>query len=157
MASRFRAAGLIAALFLMTAPKLLAGEIEVRQINNFLLELSGGKGARAWHIQYGTVRRDAEFKMLAGPGSDAYFSHYNWLRRIDTDKGIVTGRWFFPGKTITNLQWMDGHLRVEVSQLGNPNGPTPRTYDFDPANPQVPVANQIDSETSRAEGLRGFA
>lgn len=157
MASRSRAAGLLAGLFLMTTPKLLAGGIEVRQINNFLLELSGGSGARTWHIQYGTVRRDAEFRALAGPGSVAYFSHYNWLRRIDTEKGVVTGRWLFPGQTITSLQWREGHVRVEVSQLGNPSGPTPRTYDFDPASPQVPAANQIYSDVSRAEGLRGFA
>jgi len=141
----------------MTAPRLSAGEIEVRQINNFLLGLSGGSGARAWHIRYGTVRRDAEFKTLAGPGSVAYFSHYNWLRRIDTDKGIVTGRWLFPGQAITGLQWMDGHLRVDVAQSGNRNGPVPRSFEFDPGNPRVPVANQIYSEVSRAEGLRGFA
>lgn len=154
MASRFRTAGLIAGLFLITAPKLWAGEIEVRQINNFLLELSGGGGA--WHIQYGTQRRPAEFKILAGPGSIAYFSHYNWLRRIDTDKGVVTGRWMFPGQQITSLQWINSHLQIEVSSVGNPNGPISRTYNFDPGNPQIPVANQVYSDASRAEGLRAF-
>jgi len=153
MASRFRTAGLLAGLFLTMAPALRAGEIEVRQINNFLLELSGGSGERAWHIRYGTQRRDAEFKTLAGPGSVAYFSHYNWLRRIDTDKGVVTGRWLFPGQAITDLRWEGEHLRIQATIAGNPNGQTLRIFDFDPDNPQPPVANQLYSESSRAEGL----
>jgi tetratricopeptide (TPR) repeat protein len=152
MASRFRAAGLIAGLLMMT-PALRAGEIEVRQINNFLLELSGGRGAGAWHIQYGTPSRPSEFKTLAGPGSTAYFSHYNWLRRIDTRRGVVTGRWLFPGLAISGLRWEKGHLQVEVAQAGYGNTRIRRTYDFDPDNPRLPPSNQGFADLARAEGL----
>lgn len=151
MASRFRTVGLIAALFLMTAPNLWAGKIEVRQLGNFLLEVSGGSGASAWHIRYGTQFHPAKFKTLEGPGSTAYFSHYNWLRRIDTVKGMVTGRWMFPGQAITELQWKDDKVQIEVNMNGNLGPQVLRTYDFDPKVQQAPPANQMYADASQSE------
>jgi tetratricopeptide (TPR) repeat protein len=156
MASRVRAAGILAGLFLLIVPKLSAGDVEVRQIGNFVIEMSGGSDDSAWHLQYGTNLALSKFKTLPGPGSTAYFSHNHWLRRVDTDKGVVTGRWIFPGQAITNLRWNNNHLEVEVAMDPGLNPRVLRTFDFDPVNPQPPPANQRISDTARAEGLRTY-
>lgn len=145
-----RIASGIAALLVMTASALHAANLEVVQINNFLLELRGGSGAGAWHIQYGTDYSPARIVTMFGQGPEAYFAHYNWLRRIDLDKGIVTGRWVFPGYSIQGLSWKGSHLEVVVS-LAERRDAAFRTYDFDPENPQIPVANQAFSITARVE------
>jgi tetratricopeptide (TPR) repeat protein len=149
-----RIAARIAVLLLIAAPTLQAADFEVVQLNNFLLELRGGSGANAWHIQYGTDFRPARYRALSGPGPIAYFSHYNVLRRIDLDKGVVTGRWIFPGYAIRFLTWKGSHLEVVVSS--DERRGRLRTVDFDPDNPQIPVASQAHAEAARAEALRSY-
>ena len=157
MGLRARASIMFAFVLLMAAPQVWAGEIEALQISNFLLEVRGGRGDAAWHIQYGTQFRPAKFVTLSGPGSTAFFAHYNWLRRIDTDKGIVTGRWMFPGHAITNLRWKKNLLEVEVQEERSRDSRNVRIVDFDPGKAQAPPSNQLSSDISRSEGLRTFA
>ena len=64
-----------------------------------LIEISGGSGAKAWTIRYGTA--DFYQKHFANSdGNRAWLSHGGWLRLVDIDKGFVTGRWHFPGSIV---------------------------------------------------------
>lgn len=137
-----------AMLPIFLAPCANAAEIRIERPSATELRISGGSGARAWHIQYGT-RRDYPVIALAGPGSTAYFSHGNWLRQIDGEKGMVTGRWRFPGSSIVALESIPNGVKVEVEENVGRNqllfraGSTQefkshRVIDFNPAAPQIP-------------------
>jgi len=134
--------------------------------------ISGGSGDRAWHIQYGTNGsgvRVAPGRLpgpgvlsLSGPGEIAFFTHDNWLRRIDVDKGMVTGRWHFPGVRITALTWKGDHIQVQVDDYRFAGESFSRTIDFNPGNPQIPSwptgsiapASAADLSTGRATAGR---
>ncbi len=78
-----------------------------------LIEISGGAGRQAWKIRYGTVAAYTDWARLTeAPGKRAWFSHGGWLRLIDTEKGLVSGRWHFPG-LIVRLLPVDGRVEVE--------------------------------------------
>ncbi len=128
------------------APEALAGEIKLTRPSPNIFEVSGGIGEKAWHIQYGTgVGLDqrapyTELLALAGPGSAAYFSHGNWLRRLDVDKGVVTGRWHFGGAYIAGIRLKGDHLEVDVADFETPSTHyrvVHRIIDFNPADPHI--------------------
>ncbi len=147
-------ASLISAVLLLWAVPAWAGTVEVHQLSTYLLEVSGGNGPHAWHIRYATRFRPAVFATLEDRGNVAWFSHYNWLRRIDTEKGIVTGRWMLPG-LIKKLQFRNGRLQATVSS-GNSyfNQGIIEVIDFDPEHP--PEVQAFNSEWSQAETLVKF-
>lgn len=128
----------------LAPPSLHAAEIQVRQILNDAIEVTGGTGDRAWHIRYGSVSpynrvfeaRQGPYRTLAlaGPGQTAYFSRGNWLRRVDVEKGIVTGRWRFPGIRIVSLAWNGDRLNVEVE---DDNKSFRRVLEFNPDSPSI--------------------
>src|SRR5262245_62985207 len=85
------------AILLSTATVFLANsvaaDLRITYPSNVIFEVSGGSGDKTWHVQYGGVRAPYyQVKTLSGPGSTAYFTHGGWLRRVDADKGLVTGR-----------------------------------------------------------------
>ena len=113
------------AILTVTLPTILAvnaraAGVEIKILSNRAFVVSGGTGGQVWHIQYGAGMGPGRLPgggvlFLAGPGSTAFFTHENWLRRIDVDRGIVTGRWHFPGMRIASLSWKDQHhLHVQV-------------------------------------------
>ncbi|MBI4473803.1 MAG: hypothetical protein HY646_14135, partial [Acidobacteria bacterium] len=115
-----------------------AAEIQIRRVSNDLLEVSGGKGNETWRIQYGS-ERSIQALGLAGPDEIAYFTHGNWLRRVNVVKGMVTGRWRMPGDTIAGLKWRDKQIEVDVEQRAAfLNQRLRRTILFDPEAPDVP-------------------
>lgn len=124
------------------ASDLNAAQISVRQVGN-QVQVSGGTGSQAWHIQYGTTGYDFMprfgFKPVAldGPGPLAYFTNGTWLRRVDAEKGLITGRWHFPGDVIKGVRNKDGHLQVQVFWF-DPSPGFSRWLDFDPDNPAIP-------------------
>ncbi len=131
------------------ASEATAGEIKINRPATVEFEIAGGGGANAWHIQYGTPTTGSRPKLIAlpGPGTTAYFSHGVWLRRIDTERGVVTGRWRFPGTAITALTAKDDHLQLEVEEQGPENRSFRRVLEFNPDD---------DSNQSRIPFWPGF-
>jgi tetratricopeptide (TPR) repeat protein len=137
------------ALLTVTLPTILAvnakaAGVEIKILSNRAFVVSGGTGGQVWHIQYGAGMGPGRLPgvgvlSLAGPGSTAFFTHENWLRRIDTDRGIVTGRWHFPGMRIASLSWKDQHhLHVQVEDYQFAGKMLRSAIDFDPDDPQIP-------------------
>jgi tetratricopeptide (TPR) repeat protein len=54
------------------------------------------------------------------------------------EKGLVTGRWRFPGLRISSLAWKDDHLQVQVEDYGFGQAISATTIDFNPDKPQLP-------------------
>src|SRR5262245_24412345 len=52
------------------------------------MEISGGSGAKAWTIRYGTAELHQK-RFVNADGSRAWLSHGGWLRLVDTDKGLI--------------------------------------------------------------------
>ena len=95
-----------------------------------LLEIAGGAGPRAWRIRYGTTDSYQKQFVMAGENR-AWFSHGGWLRMIDTEKGVVIGRWRFP-EAIVRLTPLDGgEVQVEIEDKSG-DQPFRRTFNFHP-------------------------
>jgi tetratricopeptide (TPR) repeat protein len=113
---------------------IVAAEPQLSTPSKELVEIAGGAGARAWRIRYGTM--EAYPKKLVSAGANrAWFSHGGWLRLIDTDQGVVVGRWHFPG-SIVHLTVAGSGLQVQLQEKE-----TDRIYtqliSFDPAGNQA--------------------
>jgi Tfp pilus assembly protein PilF len=138
------------AIFTLGLPTFLAvnasaAEVKITRISDpAAFEVSGGSGAQAWHIRYNLYGIGTPFPngpgptvlSAEGPESIAFFTHQNWLRRVDVEKGIVTGRWHFPEERIRHLAWKNDHLEVQVE--GRLVGTFLKTIDFYPDKPQIP-------------------
>jgi len=121
----------------------MAADVQVNRLAETLVELRGGSGSQAWKLRYGT---QIHFKLLVVPaGSDrAWFSHAGWLRLLDTSKGVVVGRWRFPGQ-IVSLVPAGNRVQLEVEEIESGRS-FRRTLTFDPQAPEVPFwpATQAD-------------
>ena len=82
------------------------------------VEITGGSGASAWRLRYGTHMVFRVPHDLVVTGDQAYFSHGNWLRQIDTRRGMVTRRWHFPWQ-ISKIVPEGGNVRVEIAWTEN--------------------------------------
>jgi tetratricopeptide (TPR) repeat protein len=145
------AAFLAAVLPIFWAAGAQAAEMRIRgELPNQLIEITGGKAARAWRLAYGTTPTwveppgppsAAEWKQgvnfVEFPGNRAWFGHGQWLRLIDTEKGIVLGRWQFP-EIIVGLQPVGSKVSVRIQGFLGGTGLIKRTLEFDPAAPQIP-------------------
>ena len=56
--------------------------------------------------------------MVAAEENRAWFGHGGWLRLIDTRKGVVIGRWHFPGMIVA-LSPTENQVQVEVEDKLN--------------------------------------
>jgi hypothetical protein len=93
-----------------------------------------------WTLQYGTRRtwfRGAPQFLAAG--GRVWLGHGPRLRLIDPQRGVVTGRWLFPGE-ITALAAGGAGIEVEVEERGfGPRETSVRhRFPFDPARPSAP-------------------
>lgn len=135
-------AGLVLPVFL--AVNARAADVEITVLPNHAIRVSGGSSNHAWHILYGARLGPGRLPgvaalSLSGPGDIAYFTHESWLRRVDVSKGVVTGRWRFPGMRIAALAWKDNHIQVRVEDFRFGGEVFPRTIDFDPDRPDFPL------------------
>ncbi|HEY2383063.1 MAG TPA: hypothetical protein VGK48_17945 [Terriglobia bacterium] len=133
--------GLALPVFLAVNAK--AADVQITVLPNHSINVSGGSGKQAWHIQYGARSGPGRLPgvgtlTLSGPGDIAYFTHETWLRRVDVSRGVVTGRWHFPGMRITALAWKDDHIQVRVEDFRVGGEMFPRTIDFNPDHPNFP-------------------
>ncbi len=125
------------------ATRLNAAQIQVAPVSPTSFEIRGTSPRTGeWHILYGTNRTASSvIKVLTldGPGQVAYFSHGAWLRQVDVERGVVTGRWKFPGMTISKLLLEGNLLRVEIEDRGgHANQVYHREIVFDQDHPALP-------------------
>ncbi len=118
----------------------LAAPATVQQLQNGVIEISGGSGAQAWTLRYASVAKMEAYEhhLVQADEHRAWFSHGGWLRLIDTDKGVVLGRWNLPGY-VTELKPHDGKVTVTVSDYIGDVVDLRKTYEFDPQHPNVPL------------------
>lgn len=76
----------------------LAAPATVQMQPNGVIEISGS-GPQPWVLRYASVAKMEAYEHHLVPADEhrAWFSHGGWLRLIDTDKGVVLGRWNLPG------------------------------------------------------------
>jgi len=119
-------------------------QIEMKVTNNFIEVTSSAPNK--WVLQYSRVEFagfqpnsfDPDEAHLVISGSDrAFFSHGCWMRWIDTKRGIVIGRWRFPGE-ITNMVVEGSILKVQVTDKYDDHHAFTQIVDFDPRNPATP-------------------
>ena len=107
-----------ALLALFGLPILAAGsDVQMSHVSDTLVEIAGGRGLQAWRLRYGT-HGSYNKELVADEEHRAWFSHGGWLRLIDTKKGVVIGRWHFPG-TIVALNPAKEQATVEVEDKLN--------------------------------------
>lgn len=99
-----------------------------------LIEISDG----VWKVRYGTTFRGPTRPQLVVVSRErAYFVHGPWLRLIDTVKGMVVGRWRFPGfiEAVNDAGTGSVDVRFQLS----PGHVSPNmTVRFNPATGDVP-------------------
>lgn len=113
-----------------------AAQVSMQDRSNSI-EISGGIGASAWRLTYGTHTHIRVPHELAVVGDIAYFSHGFWLRQIDTRQGVVTGRWRFPWQ-IAHIVPEGDKVRVDIAQSEDIAHPFRHTVLLDPKVPQIP-------------------
>lgn len=147
-----RSAWTLSILLLLCAPKFLWGappNTDIR-VAGKVIEVSG-TGRTPWKLRYalaGTApsgKGDETHLVRVGSGQ-AYFSHGQCLRRIDTDSGIVLGRWFMPG-IVTRIapEGPDGKAEITVEEPSPGRTSSTSTFVFDPLHPRVPIVLSHES------------
>ncbi len=110
--------------------------IELSRPDPAVLEVSGGSGKDAWRMRFGS-RPDISAHVASGEEGRAWFSHGPWLRQVDVAKGIVTGRWRFPGD-IVKLTPSDTKVEVKLDLGKHAESHFQPVLMFDPAAPRIP-------------------
>jgi tetratricopeptide (TPR) repeat protein len=136
--------------FLLALPVcLLCAEVKLERTAE-RVELSGGQGAKAWRIVYGTETRARISAVVATVSpSRAYFAHGCWLRLLDAENGKVIGRWHLPGE-IKALKPAGGDWLDVACEEGPPSLVPFQNYRFNPSHPKLP---QVSLENLLIERL----
>ena len=158
---------LVAAMLIASAPGVSA-QVELVPITETLVQLRGP----GWQIEYGTNPHFDKW-VKNESAAQAWFAHGLWLRRIDTKKGVVTGRWQFPGKVLEIASAGSGGYEVTVlveEGFTNEAGESkrPMKIAFDPPRSAIPfwptgnllllrmTLTEMDSGFGfRVQGIRG--
>lgn len=146
-------AGTLSILLFLCAPKVLWGTPDTDiSVAGKVIEVSGG-GRAPWKLRYALASTTSSEKIdethLIQDGSGrAYFSHGQCLRQIDTDRGVVLGRWLMPG-IITRIapEGADGKVEITVEEPspGRKGSTSTSTFVFDPLHPGVPTVLSHES------------
>ncbi len=125
------------AVFLAVLPGTAQARLE--RTADHVLVISGGSGAQAWQLRYAINAAASEIKpqLVMAEGGLAWFSHGMWLRRLDTSKGVVTGRWRIPGN-ITGLKPEGAKVRVDFDDAYSSDQGFHQDLVLDPAAAQIP-------------------
>ena len=113
-----------------------AAEVQLNRISENVVEITGGSGRAAWRIRYGTGSLGFKPQLIPVEGNRAWYAYGPWLRLIDTEKGIVIGRWHF-GSEIVDLVPRGTKVQVELQDKGE-DQPIRRSVVLDPSDPHVP-------------------
>lgn len=126
-----------AAIFLAVAPAI-AAEAQMVKVSETAVDITGGSGNQAWRLRYGLIL-PSEFKphFVVGEGNRAWYSYGGWLREIDTQKGVVLGRWHYPGE-IVELTPEGTKVQVEIEDKADDVHIYRRKFQLNPSDPHVP-------------------
>ena len=144
---------MLSMLLLLCVPQSLWGkdDAEISTSGNAIVVAGGGR--TPWKLRYGTAGVTSSGKVnvdethLAKIGSSrAYFSHGQCLRWIDTDQGIVLGRWFMPG-IVTHIvpKGEDGKAEITTQEPSPGAESSVSTFVFDPLHTEIPTAASHES------------
>jgi tetratricopeptide (TPR) repeat protein len=95
------------------AAPMRAGEVRI-EATTFEVQIHGGEGKNAWVLKYrrqAALAAEATPVLVTGAEGQAWFSQGDWVRLIDTRKGVVLGRWRVPG-AISELKPFQGGVEV---------------------------------------------
>ncbi|MBI4474415.1 MAG: tetratricopeptide repeat protein [Acidobacteria bacterium] len=109
---------------------------QMNQVSPSLIEIQG----EGWRLRYGTLAVHKKQFVPAEAGR-AWFSHGRWLRMIDTAKGMVVGRWHFPGE-IVGMVPKGSQVEVEIETNQGIAAPRQKLL-FDPASPRIPSWSSV--------------
>jgi tetratricopeptide (TPR) repeat protein len=112
-------------------------EAQLNRLSVALIEITGGSGANAWRIRYGAHYSFYQVQLVRAGPDRAWFSHGDWLRLIDTQRGIVIGRWRFPAQ-IVGLVPKEKRVQVEIEDRMGEERVFHRTVLLDPQSPDIP-------------------
>src|SRR5450631_2169124 len=142
--------GTLSILLFLCAPKFLWGITDAdMRVTGKVIEVSGGRAP--WKMRYALASTPSSQKIdevhLVTDGSGrAYFSHGQCLRQIDTDRGVVLGRWLMPG-IITRIvpEGTYGKVEITVEEPSPGRNSSTSSFTFDPLHPGVPTALSHES------------
>lgn len=120
-----------------------AAEVTMRDVPMTGIEITGGSGASAWRLRYGTRLAMRTPHEIVPAGDQVYFFHGLWLRQIDAHRGVVTGRWRFPLQ-IARITPDRGKLSVEIAASPDITRTFRHTVVLDPKSPSIPDWNPRD-------------
>src|SRR5580693_7120936 len=104
----------LAAIATIAAGESPAGPSATLHHDNGDIVITGGSGAQAWTLRYPRIPNDEIKDGLVLDGDErAWFSNGCWLRLLETRKGVVLGRWRFPGQVL-KMTPQKGQLQVEL-------------------------------------------
>ncbi len=137
--TRFLAPGILATVAAFWAVGQAGGaEVQLTQISKNAVEITGGSGKEAWRLRYGLVfGGDFKPRLVVGEGNRAWYSDGGWLREIDTQKGVVIGRWHYPGE-IVNVIPQGMKVQIEIQERMSLERTYHRKLQLDPNDPRVP-------------------
>ncbi|MHB8655518.1 MAG: tetratricopeptide repeat protein [Terriglobia bacterium] len=113
-------------------------EAKLNQVSDTVIEITGGSGKDAWRLSYGTLLQGG-FKphFVSSEVNRAWYSYGGWVRLIDTQKGVVLGRWHYPGEII-NLTPEGMKIQIETEDKLSMEQVFHRKFELDPSDPHVP-------------------
>ena len=125
---------LLPAILALALPALLAAQPKL-EVHGMDMTISGGSGPSAWQLRYGTKNIDNKPQLALQTDQRAWLAHGTWLRWIDTQHGMILGRWCFPGM-IVGVTPQGRQVRVEI-ETGHANPPR-QVILFNPDSPHIP-------------------
>lgn len=131
---------LLAIVTVILAPSAWAQTVRIEPLSPLKIELIGGAAGAPWRIRYGTnaANFEARLYMAGAPAGHVYFAHGPWLRLIDVARGVVVGRWRFPGM-IVGVSPAPAAGSVDVQfRISNMTGRDVRTATFEPKTGKTP-------------------
>jgi hypothetical protein len=131
---RFRIGFLLLGFMLLGPVRLPGATPQLNITSKTLMDVSGGSGVKAWTIRYGTAEHLSK-KFVAAEGNLGWLSHGGWLRQIDTEKGVVVGRWHFPG-SIVHLTAAGQNIQIQLEDKEG-NRVFTQLVSFDPKSDKV--------------------
>jgi tetratricopeptide (TPR) repeat protein len=121
----------------LAASEAFAQDVRLDRPTNSLIEITGGAGDARWTLRYGGVAATNGALLQKVSEGRACFSHGSWLRLIDTDAGMVIGRWRFPGEILEMTPSANGTITI-VIRVPPSVGKGRHSVSFDPISGTVP-------------------
>jgi tetratricopeptide (TPR) repeat protein len=118
---------LLLTLLLVVAAPFATAKVELRTFPN-RVEIPGGTGAAAWKLVYGSDSGFANPLLIEVSPERAYFAQGGWIRLLDTQHGLVLGRWHVGSRIVAIRRTAGPQVDVDVVQQVRQFGDSPRSF-----------------------------